>query len=371
MATLRVFPERIVSNIRALSSYLAQYDIQWTLVAKVLGGDDDVLRSLLDDEALEGVHSIADARVSGLKTMKEIRPEVRTMYLKPPAISLAEEVVRYADVSLNSSRTTIRALDREARRQGKTHDVIVMIEMGELREGVIRDNVLSFYSEVFDLPNINVLGIGTNLGCMYGVEPNYDKLIQLSLFKQLIEARFDHPLPLVSGSSSIALPFVGTEKLPAGVNHLRIGEAAFFGTSPLYNEPFRDLSTDTFAFAADVIETAEKDTLPDGTINDAAIGQVAAPAGASGRMQRCIVDFGMMDVDADNVSPLDEDVTFAGTTSDMTVYDITRSSELYRVGDALRFRPNYMAVARLMHSKYISTEVIEPEHSARMHALAV
>jgi ornithine racemase len=120
---------------------LREHEIKWTLVAKVLGGDEDVLASLLRDDALDGVHSIADARVSGLKTMKEIRPDVRTMYLKPPAVSLAEEVVRYADVSLNSSRTTIRALDREARRQGKTHDVIVMIEMGELREGVVRDNV--------------------------------------------------------------------------------------------------------------------------------------------------------------------------------------------------------------------------------------
>lgn len=358
MATLRVFPERIISNIRSLSRFLAEHDIEWTLVAKVLGGDEDVLRSLLVDDALEGVHSIADARVSGLKTMKEIRPDVRTMYLKPPAVSLAEEVVRYADVSLNTSRTTIRALNQEAERQGKTHDVIVMIEMGELREGVVRDGVLSFYSEVFDLPNINVIGIGTNLGCMYGVEPNYDKLIQLSLFEQLIEAKFDHPLPLVSGSSSIALPLVGTEKLPKGINHLRIGEAAFFGTSPLYNQPFGNLATDTFAFTGDVIETAEKDTAPDGTINAAAIGQVA-DAIEGGRMQRCIVDFGMMDVDADNIAPLDEDVTFAGTTSDMTVYDITRSSEHYRVGDALRFRPNYMAVARLMHSKYIGTEIME------------
>jgi ornithine racemase len=282
--------------------------------------------------------------------MKEIRPDVRTMYLKPPAVSLAEEVVRYADVSLNSSRTAIRALNREAERQGKTHDVIVMIEMGELREGVVRDNVLSFYAEVFDLPNINVLGIGTNLGCMYGVEPNYDKLIQLSLFKQLIEAKFDHPLPLVSGSSSIALPLVGTEKLPAGVNHLRIGEAAFFGTSPLYNQPFR--SSQRIPSPSPPTSSRPPRKTPRRTARSTKprSGRSPRPPDASGRMQRCIVDFGMMDVDADNVRPLDEDVSFAGTTSDMTVYDITRSNEHYRVGDALRFRPNYMAVARLMHS---------------------
>lgn len=376
MAELRVHPERILENVHKLNDFLGEHDVRWTLVAKLLGGDRDVLESLLFDDALDRVHSIADARVSGLRTIKEIRPEIRTMYLKPPAVNLADHVVRYADVSLNTSRTTIRALNRAAGKQGKVHQVIVMIEMGELREGVIRDKVLDFYAEIFDLPHIEVIGIGTNLGCMYGVEPNYDKLIQLCLYKQLIEARFDHPLPLVSGSSSISLPLIGTARWPAGINHLRIGEGAFFGTSPLDGEAFRDLSTNTFDFSANIIETATKDTLPDGVINDAAIGQVATPEDdAETQAQRCIVDFGLMDVDVDNIEPLDADVAFAGTTSDMTVYDVTRSIKRYRVGNELLFKPNYMAVARLMHSKYISKTIVKPEskenQEMRLAALAV
>lgn len=365
MAELRVNPSQILGNIRKLNDFLGQRGIQWTLVAKLLGGDHDVLRSLLFDDAFDGVHSVADARISGLKAIKDIRPEIRTMYLKPPAVNLADEVVRYADVSLNTSLTTIHALDRAARRRGTIHKVVVMIEMGELREGVIRDEVLDFYADIFELPNIEVIGIGTNLGCMYGVEPNYDKLIQLSLYKQLIEARFDHPLPLVSGSSSIALPLIEDGRLPAGINHLRIGEGAFFGTSPLYNEPFRDLSTDAFEFSANIIETATKDTLPDGVINEAAIGLVAEPEDDASQAERCIVDFGLMDVEVDNIKPVDEDVAFAGTTSDMTVYDVTNSDKRYRVGNELRFKPNYMAVARLMHSKYISTDIAPVVPSSR------
>lgn len=378
MAELRVHPDRILGNIRKLNTFLGTHDIRWTLVAKLLGGDRDVLESLLHDEAFDRVHSVADARVSGLQTIKEVRPDIRTMYLKPPAVNLADHVVRYADVSLNTSRTTIRALNAAAAKIGRVHQVIVMIEMGELREGVIRDKVLDFYAEIFDLPHIEVIGIGTNLGCMYGVEPNYDKLIQLCLYKQLIEARFDHPLPLVSGSSSISLPLIGTGRLPAGINHLRIGEGAFFGTSPLNGEAFANLSTDTFDFKANIIETATKDTLPDGVINNAAIGQVATPEDdAEAQAQRCIVDFGLLDVDVDNIEPLDEDVAFAGTTSDMTVYDITRSNEHYRVGNELLFKPNYMAVARLMHSKYISKRIVRPEpkrkekQKLRLAALAV
>lgn len=357
MARLSVHPQRILENVRKLSSFLGEHGVQWTLVAKVLSGDSTVLRRLLESDAFDNVHSIADARMSGLRAMKEVRPDIRTMYLKPPAIELAEEVVEFADVSVNSSRTTVRALNEAAERRGKVHKIIVMIEMGELREGIVRENILRYYEEVFDLPNIEVIGIGTNLGCMHGIEPNYDKLIQLSLYKQLLESKFDRSIPLVSGSSSIALPLIGTPKWPTGINHLRIGEGAFFGTSPLDGERFRDLSTDTFEFSANIIETATKATTPDGVVSEAAIGQVADPPEEAATMRRCIVDFGLLDVDVDDLTPVDPDVHFAGTTSDMTVYDFTDARNHYRVGDELNFTPNYMAVARLMHSKYIETEV--------------
>ena len=357
MARLRVHPERILRNVRKLSAFLSEHNVQWTLVAKVLSGDNEVLQHLLESDAFDDVHSIADARISGLQSMKEVRPDIRTMYLKPPAIELVDDVVECADVSVNSSRTTVRALNEAAERRGIVHKIIVMIEMGELREGIIRENILRFYEEVFDLPHIEVIGIGTNLGCMHGIEPNYDKLIQLSLYKQLLESKFDQRIPLVSGSSSIALPLIGTPKWPAGINHLRIGEGAFFGTSPLDGDRFQDLSTDAFEFSANIIETGTKATTPDGVVSEAAIGQVAEPPDEADTMRRCIVDFGLLDVDVDDLTPVDPDVHFAGTTSDMTVYDVTDARYLYRVGDELTFTPNYMAVARLMHSKYIETDV--------------
>src|SRR5690606_36935754 len=101
-------------------------------------------------------------------------------------------------------------------------------------------------------------GIGSNLGCMYGVEPSYDKLLQLSLYKELISARFKKDLHLISGGTSITLPMVESKAIPPEINHFRVGEAAFFGVSPLDNKQFKDLSTDTFEFFANIIEIEEK-----------------------------------------------------------------------------------------------------------------
>lgn len=101
-------------------------------------------------------------------------------------------MLEYADISLNTSLTTIQALNESAKKANKIHKIIIMVELGELREGVKITELVSFYEKVFNLSNIDVIGIGSNLGCMYGVEPNYDKLLQLSLYQDLIAAKFKH-----------------------------------------------------------------------------------------------------------------------------------------------------------------------------------
>ncbi|MCF8242251.1 MAG: alanine racemase [Melioribacteraceae bacterium] len=362
MATLTVHTDRLIDNISKLTNYLNENDIEFTLVTKLLSGHKPTLEKLMSNPVIKKLHSVGDSRISNLRTIKEINPSVVTMYIKPPAMVLVKKVIQYADISLNSSETVIQALDKEAKRQGKIHRVIVMIEMGELREGVVRDNVLSFYEKVFNLSNIQIIGLGTNLGCMYGIEPTYDKMIQLSLYKQLIDAKFGTNLELVSSGSSITLPLISKNKLPAGVNHFRIGETAFLGTSPYNNKKFRNLSTTGFDFSAEILELEKKDRIPDGKIGEGNIGHTAEGGNfenvEDNESYRAIVDFGELDVDVNNITTKDKHVTFFGTTSDMTVYDLGQKKYKYKVGGQIHFTPNYMATARLMNSRYVSKKII-------------
>lgn len=117
---------------------------------------------------------------------------------------------------------------------------------------------MNFYEKVFNLSNIEVIGIGSNLGCMYGVVPSYDKLLQLSLYEELISVKFNRDLKYVSGGTSITLPLVKNGIIPKDINHFRVGEAAFFGVSPLNNKKFKKLSTNTFELTANIIEISEK-----------------------------------------------------------------------------------------------------------------
>jgi predicted amino acid racemase len=362
MAHLRINVARILSNIRKLNAHLGRYGKSWTLVTKLLSGHEPTLHRLVNDPAVETLHSVADSRLSGLMKVKLLRPDVVTMYLKPPPLRLVRSVVRYADISLNSSLDTIRALNEAAAEAGRRHRVVIMLEMGELREGVVAERIFDFYADVLELKNIQIAGIGTNLGCMHGVEPNYDKLIQLSLYRQLLEARLGVKLELVSGGSSITLPLLGRHKVPAGMNHFRIGEAALLGTTPLTGKRFRDLSTDAFDFVGQVLELERKPSLPEGTIGEGGVGRTETPE-RDELLHRVIVDFGTVDVDVDHLTPRDPRLKFAGATSDMAVYtlgaDLDRAGRrMYRVGEAVRFKPDYMGAARLMHSKYIEKRVV-------------
>ena len=360
MAELIIHTKKIQENITYLGEYFDSHHIAWSLITKVFSGDKEFLKHVLTEAIIQKIDSVGDSRLTSLKNLKEVNPKMRTIYIKPPAKMYVEDIVNYADISLNSSFDTIKALNEAAKKADKIHEIIIMVELGELREGVKRTELMSFYEEVFNLSNIEVIGIGSNLGCMYGVEPSYDKLLQLSLYKELISVKFNRDLKYVSGGTSITLPLVENKMIPKDINHFRVGEAAFFGISPLENKQFKELHTDTFKFTANIIELEEKKIVPEGIMGDANIGHSAdfRDEDRSETSFKAILDFGMLDVEKDDIEAIDKDIKFVGITSDMMVIDIGKNktkegNKRYKIGDKVHFKPNYMAVARLLNSKFI------------------
>lgn len=55
--------------------------------------------------------------------------------------------------------------------------MIIMIEFGDLWEGIMGENFIEFYEKIFELLNIEIVVIGFNLNCLYGVMFLEDKLI--------------------------------------------------------------------------------------------------------------------------------------------------------------------------------------------------
>ena len=135
--------------------------------------------------------------------------------------------------------------------------------------------------------------------------------------------------------------------------------------SPLYNERFKELHTGTFEFEANIIELKEKKIIPEGVLTDANIGHTADfdVSNMDETTVKGILDFGMLDVDYENIVALDKDISFVGITSDMMVVDLgsnknNEGMNKYKIGDRIRFKPNYMAVARLFNSKFIDKRFV-------------
>ncbi|MGB0176292.1 MAG: alanine racemase, partial [Owenweeksia sp.] len=202
-----------------MSSLFSAHNIEWAIVTKMLCGTEAYIKEVIN----LGILEICDARISNLKIVKELNPEIQTVYIKPPARRAVKDIVKYADASFNTELDTIKLLSKEAVKQDKMHKIIIMIELGDLREGVMGNELVEFYGSIFELPNIKVTGIGSNLNCLHGVMPSQDKLIQLSLYKQLIEAKFDREIPWVTGGTSVVIPLIYNHQLPAGINHFRVG----------------------------------------------------------------------------------------------------------------------------------------------------
>jgi ornithine racemase len=235
-----------------------------------------------------------------------------------------------------------------------------MIELGDLREGVLGEDLIAFYEAVFQLPGIRVTAIGANLNCLHGVMPSQDKLIQLSLYKQLIELKYQRKIPWVTGGTSVVIPLLLTHQVPRGINHFRVGESLFFGNDLVHGTPLEGMRQDIFTLYAEIIEIQEKPVVPSGVLEANPSGETYTiqPEDYGRTIYRAIIDIGLLDVSPDFLIPEDERIRVMGASSDMLVLELGEDNLGYQVGDLLNFRLRYMGLLGIMNSRYVEKTLV-------------
>lgn len=355
MAFITLDISKLKSNFNYLDNLFKKNKIEWTIVTKILSGNIKYLTEILN----LNINQVADSRVTNLKRIKSIKSDIETVYIKPPAKRSISNIVKYADISMNTEIETIKLLSKEAKKQNKIHKIIIMIELGELREGVMGDDLINFYEKVFELENIIVEGIGTNFSCLYGVLPNQDKLIQLSLYKQLIEAKFNRQIKYISGGSSVTIPLIIDKILPKAINHFRIGESLFLGTDVYNNSILKKMHSDVFKLFSEIIELIEKPTVPNGELgtNVEGISMEFEKSNIGEKSFRAIIDIGLLDVEKEHLELVDKNIKIVGASSDMMVLNLNDNKKKYKVGDLIEFKLDYMGILRIINSKYIEKKI--------------
>jgi len=317
-----------------------------TMVVKAFAGDFKILEALKDS----GVTCIGDSRIQNLKTFKPLNFH-HQMLLRIPMKSEVEDVVRYSDISLNSEYEIIKALDAAAKSQNKKHNIIIMFDLGDLREGIYyTSDYIDTIKKIYQLEHIIVKGIGTNLTCYGGLIPNKDIYDRLIVIKNNIEDTLHIRLDIISGGNSSSVTLFNQNIIPKEVNHLRLGESILFGKETSYGNEIEGLHHDVFSFEAEIIELKEKPSFPDGEMSINSFG-VKPKIEDKGLMKRAIVAIGKQDTLLSNLCPKDQNINIIGGSSDHLILDVTKGH--YKIGDIITFRINYPALLHLMNSDYV------------------
>lgn len=344
-ATVTVDLAKIAANARAVCDALPGIEVIG--VTKVVCGAPEVARAMLAG----GVAGIGESRLENVARARDDGIDVPFWLLRAPTPALAEETVALADLSLASELATAEALDAAAGRLGRRHRILVMVDLGDLREGLMPSALPAFLGRVASLAHIDVAGIGTSLTCYGAVVPSEGNLGELVTLAREAEERLGHPL-IVSGGMSSSIELAVAGRMPAGITNLRIGESILLGVSTVTREPLAGLHTDAIVLDAPVIECARKPSVPRGEIAQDAFGRRPVFEDR-GERSRAICAIGRQDVAPHGVRPVLEGVEVLGASSDHLVLDVEDAASLPAVGEAVRFVPDYSATLRLFTSRYV------------------
>ena len=338
---------KIEHNARLVMALCKTHGLTVAGVTKGVCGHPEVAKAMLRG----GVTSIGESQLANIHRLQSAGVRASFLLLRLPALSEVDVVVDCADVSLNSELVVLEGLSEAARRRGRTHDVIVMVDLGDLREGVWPRDLMSFVPEALRLPGIRIVGLGTNLACFGGVMPSEENMRLLVALAEEVERTFDCTLQWISGVNSSGLKLMTSGRMPRRVNHARIGEAILLGRETTHRQPLPGAFQDAFMLHAEVLELKRKPSLPIGARGENAFGHLTTFEN-HGVMTRALLNIGREEVEVEGLTPQDSRLTILGASSGYLLADAT-AAETVCVGEELTFSLNYGALLSAMTSEYV------------------
>ncbi len=310
----------------------------------------EIVKVMIDS----GIQLLGDSRLENIQVLKDAGFKNDVMLIRIPMLHEVDLVVRLASCSLNSEIVVMKALSSEAIKQGKIHDVILMVELGDLREGVLPEELQDTIQKILSLKGIRLRGLGVNLNCVSGIQPTVKNLTELVKLAQKSEKELGINLKILSGGSTSTVALIAQNTIPHQINQLRIGEGILLGHTDIFT-PLDDTFQDAITLSAEIIELKEKVSTPRGLVSRDAFGQIPKTESA-GIRKRAILAIGKQDVYPEHLAPLDKKLNIIAASSDHLVIDVTDSNRKYRVGGAIQFQPSYPGILSATTSKYVSVQ---------------
>lgn len=356
---LEINLKKITANTEVEVEYFRKHGIQIMGVNKVFSGLPQTAEAVYRG----GISVVAESVLDNLKKLKYV--PCQKALIKSPGLSEIGEVVAWADICTVSEKVTIEALSREGVKQGRTTKLLLMVDMGDLREGIWFEEYQEIREAIYmilTLPGVELYGLGTNYGCFGTVLPTRKSALDFVALAEKLEKELGFQFPYLSGGNCSSFNLVDGDQMPQRINHLRIGGQHLFGIEYVegkyldgYHHSQKVIEkyvSDIYVLKGEVTEVRKKPTVPVGPLGmDAFMKEKVFED--KGIRRQCLLNFGLQEVPWENIHPVDEKILVLGQTSNHTVLDVEDAEKEYEVGDIISFEVDYTALMFLCNTPHI------------------
>lgn len=351
---LEVSAGKLTENAKHLSAFCGAHQREPVFATKGFCARPEVIRAV----RAGGIEHFADSRMENIIAAKRAIPDLHYQLIRIPAPSEAAEVVRWADVSVQSDIETIRLISGEALRQGSIHPIILMLDVGDLREGVFGPEQLGEIApQIKACPGVELIGLGTNVGCYGSVLPSRENMEALVKAREVLNGEWGFRVRTLSAGGTCCLKLLEEGAMPEGVNQIRAGEAVMCGEDTTGHRFLEDYHPDAFRISAQVVELRRKPSVPIGELGRDGSGEQPMYPDRGVRL-RAICALGKQDVDWGALTPLLPGAEVIGASSDHLLVDVENCEGRVCPGDWLHFRCGYMAIMRAATSPYVEKRMV-------------
>ena len=347
MVEIKIYLDRIASNLEKVKMLSKANNTELVVVTKCFHSSSNIVELLYK----HGIETIADTHLESFELLNKFFDKhiKKMLFIVPPSmISERMSVIDYFYTAELKIIKMLSNLNLETK-----PNIIIPVELGDMREGLIPEEVIPFIKEALDYRGVNISGIAVNFGCLRGILPNESKLEQLANIKREVKRKLGYKLNIVSIGGTVVYDFLKAKILPPEINQIRIGEAIFFGYNMSMRKKIDELRQDAFIFSSEIIEIKEKRTEINGELGYNAFGERMFYERPTGTRIQAILNFGELTAPPSGLITLDDNIRVIGATHDHTVVDITDSDTNWKVGDFMRFSGDYNNIAHILMAPYV------------------
>ena len=346
-ATLSIDLDKITDNARRVVAALAGRHVVG--VTKVTCGTPEVGRAMLAG----GAQALGESRLENAERLRAAGIDAPIWLLRSPTPELAADAVRLTDVSLESELETVLALERAAGAAGKRHGVIAMVDLGDLREGMLPADLPAFARGRRTARAHRARRHRRQSHLLRRHVPDDDNLGGLAALAERVERRLGRRLAFVSGGNSGCIGLMVAGRMPRGDQqpaHRRDHPAG-----RRHADSRADRSTCTSTPSSSRRRSSSASSSPHAHRQTAQDAFGNRPTFIDrGVRRRAICALGRQDAPPDGLVPVDSRVEVLGASSDHLILDVEELEPPPALGDAIAFVPNYAATLQLFTSPYVA-----------------